>query len=487
MKRSPFTLAAVAILSLVGVAAFGMPHDVVAHSVHHALSLSSPDIGTVLLGLSTAAGSSGKRLRDLLAKKAKLATDMRALNDKAAAESREPTAEEIAQFDALAAQIPGIDAAIGREQTLMDAEKSAGIVIPDDAKINVKENIENDPKRGFKTFGEQAAAVAAHYRGLGTDKRLAAAPATYGNEGSGGDGGFAIAPQFSSEIWRLSLGEDSLLPLTENTELSTSNSMIFPKDESTPWGSTGIQVYWQAEASSGTPSKPVLGQEAMVLHKLMALVPVTDELLADSAAIGSYLSATAPERITYKANEAILFGDGVGKPLGMLANPGAAGSACILQAKDGAQAANTISNSNLSNMVSRLFAGQLKNAIWLANPDTVPLLEAITVGNFPVFLPSQNVASATYGMLKGRPLVLSEHANAASAQGDINLVSLKGYRTITKAGGLQTATSMHLYFDADLMAFRFIFRMNGKPILSKPVTPPKGNNTRSYAVSLQAR
>jgi hypothetical protein len=30
------------------------------------------------------------------------------------------------------------------------------------------------------------------------------------------------------------------------------------------------------------------------------------------------------------------------------------------------------------------------------------------------------------------------------------LADLSYYQTITKAGGMQTATSMHLYFDADL-------------------------------------
>ena len=36
---------------------------------------------------------------------------------------------------------------------------------------------------------------------------------------------------------------------------------------------------------------------------------------------------------------------------------------------------------------------------------------------------------------------------------------------------------MHLYFDADVTAFRFIFRLNGMPILSAPITPPKSSNT----------
>lgn len=423
-----------------------------------------------------------KKLRELHARKAATIEAMRAITTKAEGEGRDLSAEEIAAFDDHKAKLEAANASIERE-TILVAEE-ARIETNRVLGSQVTENIENDPKRGFKSFGEFAKATAqAQISGV-VDKRLrfnAAAPTTFGNESTGADGGFAIPPEFSTDIWRLSLGEDSLIPLTQNTEV-TGNSMIFPKDETTPWGGSGVQTYWQAEAAAGAQSKPQLSSDALVLQKLMALVPVTNEMIDDGFAVGSYLSQVAPERITYKVNEAILFGDGVGKPLGALSS-----SARIIQAKDGSQATGTISNTNLSNMVSRLLVGQLKNAIWIGNPDILPYLEAMSVGNYPIYLPNNNVADGSYGMLKSRPLLLSEHAAAASSQGDINLLSLKGYRTITKANGIQTATSMHLYFDADATAFKFTFRINGKPILSAPVVPPKSSNTRSHFISLAAR
>lgn len=423
-----------------------------------------------------------KKLRDLQSKKATLVQSARALTDVADKEARDLTAEEATQFDAISAQITAASAAIDREHALIAAEAQVGITSV--LGNQVTDNIEQDPKRGFQSFGDFARSVAAAQNGGAIDKRLAfsaAAPGSFGNEAAGTDGGFAIPPQFSGDIWRLSLGEDSLIPLTQNTEI-TGNSMIFPKDESTVWGGTGVQAYWQAEAKQAAESKPQLGSDALVLQKLMALVPISNEMIDDGFAIGSYLQANAPERITYKTNEAILFGDGVGKPLGALT-----GGSVIVQAKDAGQAPGTISATNISNMVSRLLVGELKNAFWLGNPDLLSPLEALTLGNFPIFLPNQSAAAASYGMLKGRPLQLSEHANSFSSQGDLSLISLNGYRTITKAGGIQTATSMHLYFDADAMAFRFTFRINGKPILSKPVIPPKSANTRSHFITLAAR
>jgi HK97 family phage major capsid protein len=438
------------------------------------------------------------KIRNLQAKKAEHVKAARALTNAADAAGRDLTDEEQDQFKDLTEKIHALDASIEREQMLASAEAglsaAGGVEIPAAATITVHDRQADDPKRGYSTFGEFARSVANATRTGVRDNRLAmaahiaqqqdrlaAAPTTFGNEAAGADGGFAIPPEFSNEIWRLSLGEDNMLPQTQNTEIG-GNSMIFPKDESTPWGSTGVQVYWQAEASQATQSKPALGIDTMVLHKLMALVPVTNELIDDGFAIGSYLEQVTPERIAWKTNEAILFGDGVGKPLGALV-----GNAAVVQAKDSGQATNTLSTTNISNMVTRLLAGNLKNAFWLGTPDILPYLEALTVGNFPIYLPNMTAAEAPYGMLKGRPLMLSEHASAFSSKGDLNLLNLKGYRTISKAGGLQTATSMHLYFDADATAFKFSFRLNGKPILSAPVTPPKSAVTRSHFVTLAAR
>lgn len=428
------------------------------------------------------------KIRNLQARKAEQVKAARGLTDKVSAESRDFTAEEQTQFDGYTAQISSLNAQIEREHMLANEEAgmnaSGGVTVPASATIQVTENSAADPTRGFRSFGDFARSVAGAGIGSNFDQRLigAVAPGAPSGEMSGADGGFAIPPEFSAELWRLSMmGGDALLPMTQNTEIK-GNSMIFPKDETTPWGGAGIQSYWQSEAKSGSESKLQLSSDALVLHKLMTLVPVTNELIDDGFAIGSYLSEVAPERIQWKVDEAILFGDGVGKPLGALN-----GSSVVVQAKDSGQAANTITGSNISNMVSRLLVGQLKNAIWIGNPDVLPALEQMTLGNYPIFLPNNSAAEGSYGMLKSRPVYLSEHASALSAQGDLSLLSLRGYRTITKAGGIQTSTSMHLYFDADATAFKFTFRMNGKPILSAPVTPPKSTNKRSHFIALAAR
>lgn len=436
-----------------------------------------------------------KNLRALQQRKAAAVAQMRALADASA--EREMTAEETAQFDGLRAQVGDLNAAIEREQALIDAETSvrgvasvAGSVeVPAGARISVTENIESDPRRGFQSFGEFARSVrAAGFGGRTSDERLligASAPTTFGNEAGGADGGFLVPPQFAQDIFTLSLEEQALLPMTDNTPIN-GNAMVFPKDETTPWGTDGIRAYWQAEASLAQQTKPKLGVSAYRLHKLMALVPVTDELLEDTSALAAYLPMKTAASIRWKTDEAILFGSGAGQPLGVFNT-----KALVVVPKDSGQATGTLSPANIINMVARLPAGSYNRAFWLINPDVLPALDTMTLGNYPIYMPigsgDRAMGGTPYGMLKGRPVIVSEHASAFSSQADVSLLDLSYYRAITGRGGVQTATSMHLYFDADATAFRTTFRVDGGPKIENSITPPKSSNQRSPFVALASR
>ncbi|AXF04787.1 phage major capsid protein [Paraburkholderia hospita] len=431
-----------------------------------------------------------KTLRALQQRKAQAVAAMRVLADAAA--EREMTAEENAEFERLSAQVQGLNVQIQREEALLEAERDVGVVIPDDARIEVTDNRLADATRGFATFGSFAQAVrAASMPGSrNVDERLligAAAPpaGAFGNEAGGQDGGFLVPPQYSTDIFTLSLEEDALLPRTDSNPIG-GNSMVFPTDETTPWGTDGVRAYWQAEATTATATKPKIGFETMRLHKMMALVPITDELLDDATALAAYLPGLTARSIRWKTDEAILFGTGAGQPWGVLN-----AKALVVVAKESGQATQTLLPANIIKMVTRLPAGSYSRSFWLMNPDVLPALDQMALGNYPIYMPvgagTGSMQGSPYGMLKGRPIVTTEHASAFSAQGDISLLDLSYYRSITNRAGMQTATSMHLYFDADATAFRTTFRIDGVPKLKNPIQPPKSPNTRSPFVTLAAR
>lgn len=423
-----------------------------------------------------------KQLRALLDRKQKAAQKARAVLDAAKAENRvELTEDEQTTYDAAMAEIEKLNAAITREEQMIEAERSAA-ALPDGPITGGAPRIEQDPKRGFKSFGEFAAAVAAVPTRHSLDERLtigAAAPSTYSNEGTGADGGFLVPPEYGREIWQLSLEEDAFLPLTDNLPV-TGNSMTFPSDETTPWGTDGVRAYWEGEAEAATATKMKLNPNTMRLKKLMALVPVTDELLADAPSVSAYLMGKVATSIRWKTNDAIMNGTGVGQPLGILQ-----AGALIAQAKESGQTADTINATNISKMFPRVL--RPGRAVWLINPDAWSQLPLMTIGDQPVFIMPNGLQSAPGGFLMGRPVIMSDTCDTLGDQGDIVLADFGMYRTLTKQGGIETATSMHLYFDAAATAFRAIFRIDGQPVLKSAVTPPNSSVTRSGFVALAER
>ena len=351
-------------------------------------------------------------------------------------------------------------------------------------------------RHNFRNVGEFAKAVHAHKAGAfeheGVQKLLNAAT-TYGNEGSGPDGGFLVPPEFASGIWKKVEAEENLM--SRCTELTPSgNSMTVPKDETTPWGTSGIQAYWESEANQASQTKGVFESSTLRLYKLMALAPVTEELLSDSTGFESWIQAKVPGIISHKINTAIISGTGAGQPLGILNC-----ASKVSVAKATSQPADTVWFKNINDMWSRMYAPWRRNSVWLINQDIEPSLHGMAfqatgassnlpgTSAVPAYLPMNGLSGSPYATLMGRPVIPLSACKTVGDQGDIILVDLKQYWILRKAAGLQTDTSIHLYFDQATTAFRFIFRVNGQPAYSSAISPENGSNTLSWAVVCDAR
>lgn len=433
-----------------------------------------------------------KNLRELQARRAKTVAAMRAITDLAAKENRDLTEAEDTEFGTHRATLEANAKSIEREELLIAAERAAGVVTVGNGQGHVEAHVrlEDDPRRGFSGLGEFLRVARSEGMNFGSPNderlRIGASQTTFANEGTGADGGFLVPPQFASEIWTFSLDEDALLPYTDNLPVA-GNGMVLPKDETTPWGTDGIRAYWQGEGTAGTPTKPKLGAMGLRLHKLMALVPVTDELIADQNALGSYLPKKVGSSVRWKTSDAILNGTGAGQPLGALS-----GAAALTVAKDGSQQTGTLSDTNIANMVARLPPGSLMRAIWLVNNDVLGSLYTLkNSAGYPVFAPFGGgegaITGPAAGRMFGRPVIISQHANTFSSLGDVTLLDLSYYQTISKSSGVQVDTSMHIYFDQDLTAYRTIFRLDGQPKISAQISPNKGSNKMSPFLQLQAR
>lgn len=345
---------------------------------------------------------------------------------------------------------------------------------------------------GFRHLGEFATTCrAAAMRDETAHNRLVAALGM--NEGVGEDGGFLVPAEFREAIMKLIEGEDSLLADCD-TSTTARNAVTQNVDKTTPWGTAGINVYWEGEGQAAAASKQPLEQNTLRLNKLFARVDVTDELLDDAPQLDNYLRVKAPEVMTSVINLAIVQGNGVGKPLGFM-NSGA----LVTIATETSQPADTIHHRNLVKMMGRMYSKSWPRSQWLMHQDVwalLPLISFRDVGAYPstaagtavpAYMPPSGISGAPFGTLFGRPIKVLEAMETIGDLGDIALCDMSAYRAVTKAGGTRVDTSIHLKFDTDETVFRFIFRLAGAPWWSSAISPRDGTNTRSPFVTLASR
>jgi HK97 family phage major capsid protein len=313
------------------------------------------------------------------------------------------------------------------------------------------------------------------------------------NEGIGSEGGFFVPPTFSNTLMQRMYDDSALLSKTDNYTV-TGNSMVFPRsaESSRANGSRygGVVTSWVKEGEAGTVSRPKFGQLELKLNKMMSLGGITSELNEDSGAGGmameQYITRAFVDDINFTISDAIIRGTGAGQPQGLL-NAGCK----IAVSKESGQAADTIVMQNIVKMYARLWAGNRSKAVWFINQDVLPQLFTMVLGigtaGVTVFMPPGGVSGKPYATLLGLPVIEIEQASTLGDEGDISLVDLSHYVTITKGSGPNVQTSMHFYFDTDQQAFRVTFRIDGKPWWKEAVTPYKGTLTQSCVVTLEAR
>lgn len=438
-----------------------------------------------------------KVLRDKKAALLKEATDLQA-KDAAGTISE----AELARLNAITDdELPKVNASIARTEKLMDEQRTmapAAFEQEDRPAAGTAARVTKTEQ--FSTFGEQLQSVCAAgmNRGAGgaIDQRLKwenlgpSAGPSGANSNVPSEGGFLIQTGFSTAMLDAMHETGELLSRVNRLPLTVGNSTKLPMIDETSradgsrWG--GVQGYWAGEGDTVSSSKPKFREVDISLKKLFGLGYVTDEMIQDAPLLETIMTQAFTEELTFKTEDAIVNGDGAGKPLGIL-NSGA----LVQVAKESGQAADTILTKNALNMWNRLPARSRARAVWLINQDCEPQLDQLTIGtgtavSMLVTQAGVNGNNTPYALLKSRPIIPIEYCAALGDVGDILLVDPMLYLLFDK-GGIQAASSMHVRFIYDEMTLRFTFRVDGQPAWAKPVTAFKGSTTRSPYVALAAR
>lgn len=345
---------------------------------------------------------------------------------------------------------------------------------------------------GFHGLADFVRSAVAAARGM-PDPRLRAMPRMGSSEGTGSDGGFLVPGQLVTEILEMAFQTAKLASLVRTIPMLSNNLTV------AGWGTHshvdnkygGVRGYWEGETDSATPQGAKAREISFKAKKNFVLVRCSNELLSDAPGASEQLGLVMSEAIGIDIEQAILDGNGVSRPLGILQSP-----ACITVTKESGQTADTIVYENLAGMLSRLHPASHGRAIWIISQTTLKQLLAVfmpisdvsyggsngIVGGQPLIQPAAN---GTFTLL-GRPVILSEHSPVLGDAGDIALVDPQQYLLAVRPS-LGIETSMHIYFDSDETAFRLINRLDGAPRWAAPITPATGSETCSPFVRLGSR
>ena len=304
--------------------------------------------------------------------------------------------------------------------------------------------------------------------------------------------GVAVLPEFAPDIAEVLYDENDLVGMTDQYTVK-GNRMSFPRIPSrsrkTGKRHGGLVAQWLDEGDLITPTRGRLESTELKLKKLAVCVFLTEELLADSAyALEQWVTRGVRSEMAFMIGDSIVNGKGGGRPLGYLQS-----SAKVTVPAVAGQASNTIVAQNILDMYARRLPNvNLNEYEWHINQNIEPQLQSMTMGTAGaqqvVYLPPGGLSAAPFATLMGLRVRATEFNPSLGQEGDIALVRMKGYTTISK-GGINEVASQHVEFLRDIMAIKFTMRIDGRPFLDSPIEPYQSNGSdfQSNFITLQAR
>lgn len=263
--------------------------------------------------------------------------------------------EDSATYDEMEKSIKKYDEAIGRMERLeaMDAELSKPVSTPITEKpAKAKE----DKKTGRASdtykdaFWNQARAK---------DGSISYEVRNALQEGVDSEGGYLVPDEFERTLVQALCHENIV---RDHAHVFTTNS----GSHKIPVVSTKGTASWVEEEGIISEGDDVFGQQQIGAHKVGTIIKVSEELLNDSAFdLESYFASEFARRIGDKEEEAFFVGDGVNKPLGILADNGGAEVGLT------SAASTAITADEIVDLFYSLKAPYRKNAIWVLNDSTV--------------------------------------------------------------------------------------------------------------------
>jgi HK97 family phage major capsid protein len=308
------------------------------------------------------------------------------------------------------------------------------------------------------------------------------------SESSGATGGYVVPQEYASEIMANVAELSVLRPLLDSVggvlPMASATLGVPTPDITTiqPAGVSpffgGVQIYWTGEAQTRTESEPAFKQMELRAWELSAYLTTSRPLHDDSPALARWLIRMFSQAVAWFEDFAFIQGNGVAKPQGII---GANASVAVSRATG-----NAIKYADVSSMMAKLPPGSLDQAHWLASPTALTNLFQLTDGSnraVEFHANAHRPGEPREYMLAGLPLHVSEKCPPLGTPGDLNLIDPRFY-VIGERGEILISASEHVKLLTNQIVWRIVRRIDGQPLLDKPITLQDGTTQVSGLVVL---
>ncbi|MFZ3483904.1 phage major capsid protein [Sphingomonas sp. 3-13AW] len=420
-------------------------------------------------------------LQALRDKRNKLVADMRGIITSAEGEDRDLTAEEIASYDGMKAELDALDQRIGRLTSQEAAEAAGAVVVTAAARGARVSTIPPGPhaSREFESLGEFMSAV----RFNPNDQRLNYVEGVGDNAEDGTEigaelrmdehqtgGGFLVPTQFRQEIMRVEPQETLVRPRANVIPAGSppDAALTIPALDQTGEGASnifgGVEVQWIEEGGEKPETDVNLRSITLEPKEVAGTIVVTDKMLRNWAAASQFLENLLRGAVSQAEDFAFLRGNGVGKPLGAINSP-----AMYYVNRRGA---GQVTYLDLVDMVSHLLMRGGTSPVWSMPQGALPQIATLQdpEGRY-IWKPDARDGFA--GTLLGYPVRWNNRAPVLGTKGDITLIDWSQY-LIKDGSGPFVAASEHVLFRQNKTVIKIFWNVDGKPWLTAPIREENG-------------
>lgn len=220
---------------------------------------------------------------------------------------------------------------------------------------------------------------------------------------------------------------------------------------------------WIDEEAAYPESDDSFGQTSIGAYKLATMIKVSEELLNDSVFdVAAYIAREFARRIGAAEEEAFFTGNGTGKPLGILATTGGAGTGVTTAG------AAAITMDEVMDLFYSLRAPYRRNSVFIMNDSTVKALRKLKNGNGD-YIWQASVTAGTPDTLLNRPVYTSTFMPTIAASAKTILFGDLGYYWVADREGRSFKRLNELYAPTGQVGFLASERVDGKLILPEAV------------------